>query len=289
MAKPFNRPHLFIRQPPNTERFSAPSSGGGKTRSQPRDQATHGARLKAEFEAALPLDTDEAPAFRFVFESEPGFDLELESLESERKGIELLNVRKAGTLTRAAVLIPRDKLRHFLGLFEDYLTRTRGPNDNPANKTLVESITHVRRASVRSLWTDAAERFPSGEDACWWEVWLRGRKDSAEAFQVTVRQAGLSVSRMPLSFVDRAVLNLRATVLQLSQLLEQDVLIAELREARCSVWRSPRPRCSRSIPGGGQTTTMAMGPRWRGSRCTGTWGPCSFPVRPSRSGTGWRA
>lgn len=234
MAKPFNRPHLFIRQPPNTERFSAPGSGGGKTRRKDRDRATHGARLKAEFEAALPLDTDEAPAFRFVFESEPGFDLELESLESERKGIELLNAPREGTLTRATVLVPRDGLGHFLGLFEDYLTRTRGPKDNPANKALVESISHVRRASVRSLWTDAAERFPAGEGACWWEVWLRGRRASAEAFQATVRQAGLSVSRMPLSFADRVVLNLHATVLQLSQFLERDVLIAELREAKVS-------------------------------------------------------
>lgn len=234
MAKPFNRPHLFMHQQPDTASFTAPGSGGGGTRSKARDRAAHGALLKAEFEAALPPEQDGARAFRFEFESEPGFALELESLESERKGIELLNVRRAGDTTFATVLIPRDKLRHFLGIFEDYLTKTRGTKNNPANKSLVESISHVRRASVRSLWTDPEARFPSGGDAFWWEVWLRGNQKAAAAFQASARQAGMAVSQRPLLFVDRAVLNLHATVLQISHLLERDELIAELREAKTS-------------------------------------------------------
>jgi hypothetical protein len=81
--------------------------------------------LKAEFEDALPPGEDEARVFRFEFESEPGFTLELESLESERKGIELLNVRRAADTMFAAVLLPR------------------GKNNNPANKSLVESAARV--------------------------------------------------------------------------------------------------------------------------------------------------
>jgi hypothetical protein len=234
VAKPFNRPHLFIHQPPRAERFTSPASGGGVSRSKARDRASHGAQLKAEFEDALPSGEDEASVFRFEFESEPGFTLELESLESERKGIELLNVRRAGDTMFATVLIPRGNLSHFLGLFEDYLAKTRGKNNNPANKSLVESISHVRRASVQSLWTDSRDRFPSGDGALWWEVWLRGRQEDAVTFQSVVRQAGLLVSQRPLLFADRAILNLYATVLQVSQLLERDELIAELREAKTS-------------------------------------------------------
>lgn len=172
--------------------------------------------------------------FRFEFESEPEFKLELESLESERKGIELLNVRRAGDVMLATVLIPRDKLGHFLDLFEDYLTRTRGPKNNPANQSLVESISHVRRASVRSLWTDAPERFPSGDEPLWWEVWLRRSQGGVESFQALARRTGLTVSQKPLLFTDRAVLNLHASVLQISHLLERDEFIAELREAKIS-------------------------------------------------------
>ncbi|MDC0711002.1 S8 family peptidase [Stigmatella sp. ncwal1] len=234
MAKPFNRPHLFIRKQPDTSPFTSPGSGGGSSRSKARDRATHGAQLKNEFTAALPPKEDEARVFRFEFEGEPGFALELKSLESEHKGIELLNVRRAGDTMLATVLVPRGKLGHFLGLFEDYLTKTRGTKNNPANKSLVESISHVRRASVRSLWTDPLERFPSGEAALWWEVWLRGRQDSADAFKAVAQQAKLPVSKMPLLFTDRAVLNLCATVLQVSHLLERDELIAELREAKTS-------------------------------------------------------
>lgn len=231
MPKPFNRPHLFIREPPGTSRFTSPRAGGGGIRTRSRNRAAHGAYLKAQFEAALPEEEDSL-ALRFEFESEPGFDLKLQSLESEREGIELLNVRQAGEVTLATVLIPRERLGYFIKIFEDYLSRTRGKNNQPANRTLVESIAHVRRASVRSLWTDTEARFPSGEGACWWEVWLRGTQGAVETFKAAAGQAGLAVSHKPLRFVDRIVLNLRATVLQLSHLLERDELIAELREPR---------------------------------------------------------
>ncbi|MGE6761213.1 S8 family peptidase [Corallococcus interemptor] len=234
MAKPFNRPHLFLQKSPDARPFTAPGSGGGGKRSRSRDRATHGAQLKAEFEAALPDEEETADAFRFEFESEPGFELELGSLESERKGILLLNVRRLGDITFATVLIPRGELKYFLERFEDYLKKSRGPKGNPANKDLVESISHVRRASVRALWTDPNERFPFGEGALWWEVWLRGGRDGAATFQASIRHVGLNVSRTPLIFADRAVLNLWATVLEVSQILEWDSLIAELREAKVS-------------------------------------------------------
>lgn len=205
--------------------------GGIRTRG--RNRAEHGAHLKAQFEAALPLDDDEdSLALRFEFESEPEFDLQLESLEVESKGIELLNVRQAKAATLATVLVPRNQLGHFIRIFEDYLTKTRGKKNNPANRSLVESIANVRRASVRSLWTDPEARFPEGPEAFWWEVWLRRVDGSIETFQAAARKAGLTVSNIPLRFVDRLVLNLMATTVQLSQLLEQDELIAELRAAR---------------------------------------------------------
>lgn len=130
------------------------------------------------------------------------------------------------------MLIPRASLGYFIKIFEDYLTRTRGKNNQPANKILVESISHVRRASVRSLWTDTEARFPSEESTFWWEVWLRRTDNAVETFQAEALRAGLTVSGKPLRFIDRVVLNLQATVMQLSHLLERDELIAELREAR---------------------------------------------------------
>lgn len=235
MARLFNRPHLFIRKLPDTSLFTSPKTGGGGIRTKAQDRAKHGAHLKAQYEAELArIEEDEPLALRFEFESEPGFDLKLQSLESERAGIELLAVRQIGVTTFATVLVPRDKLGHFIKLFEEYLTKTRGKKNNPANKDLVESIANVRRASVRSLWTDPDERFPLGEGSFWWEVWLRGTQGTIETFQAAARQARLAVSTMPLRFVDRIVLNLQATVVQLSHFLERDEFIAELREAKTS-------------------------------------------------------
>ena len=235
MAKPFNRPHLFIRKLPDTSLFTSPKAGGGGIKTKAQDRAKHGAHLKNQYEAELArIEEDETLALRFEFESEPGFDLKFQSLDSERAGIELLAVREVAETTFATVLIPRDRLGHFIKLFEEYLTKTRGKKNNPANKDLVESIANVRRASVRSLWTDPEERFPSGDGPFWWEVWLRRPQGAFERFRAMAQQARLSVSNMPLRFVDRIVLNLQATVVQLSQLLERDELIAELREAKTS-------------------------------------------------------
>jgi hypothetical protein len=226
-------PHLFVQKRPESLRFTSPKAGGDRFRTKRQDRAAHGAHLKAQFEAALPSDDeDDSLALRFEFESEPDFDLKLESLEVERKGIELLNVRQAGAVTLATVLVPRPQLGYFIKIFEDYLTRTRGKNQQPANKPLVDSIANVRRASVRSLWTDPGESFPEEEEALWWEVWLRRTPQAEERFRAEARRAGLATSQFSLKFADRVVLNLQATVIQLSHLLERDEFIAELRRSR---------------------------------------------------------
>ncbi|QSQ21407.1 S8 family peptidase [Pyxidicoccus parkwayensis] len=237
MANRVDWPHLFVEVRPESLRFTSPKAGGGGIRTKGRNRAAHGAHLKAQFEAALPSDDeDDLLTLRFEFESEPDFDLKLESLEVESKGIELLNVRHVvlptGTVTLATVLVPRGQLKYFLKLFEDYLTRTRGKNQQPANKSLVESIAHVRRASVRSLWTDPGASFPEEDGPLWWEVWLRRTGNAEAVFRTEAREAGLMVSQFPLTFADRIVLNLHATVIQLSHLLERDALIAELRRTR---------------------------------------------------------
>ena len=233
MAKRVDWPHLFVEGRPESLRFTSPKAGGGGIRTRERDRAAHGAHLKAQFESALPPDDeDDFLSLRFEFESEPDFDLKLESLEVESKGIELLNVRQAGAVTLATVLVPRPRLSYFIKVFEEYLTKTRGKNQQPANKPLVESIANVRRASVRSLWTDPGVPFPEEDAALWWEVWLRRTERAEAAFRAEARQAGLTVSQFPLRFADRIVLNLHATVVQISHLLERDELIAELRRTR---------------------------------------------------------
>ena len=59
------------------------------------------------------------------FEGFPDVELAFESLARERSGIELLNVRHAGDLTRATVFVPDGKLDHFERIVRDYLEERR--------------------------------------------------------------------------------------------------------------------------------------------------------------------
>ncbi|MBI5544393.1 MAG: hypothetical protein HY901_10915, partial [Deltaproteobacteria bacterium] len=145
--KPFNRPHLRVPFDPTTSRFTSVQAGGGKKKFKQHDRASHGAKLQNEFENALPPDEEQDAVIRVEFLSEPGFDLEIQSLDSVRKGgYELLNVRPgAGGVTYATVLIPRKSLKHFRALFSEYIAKNTRKG-SPAHQALVESIGTIRRA-----------------------------------------------------------------------------------------------------------------------------------------------
>ena len=122
------------------------------------------------------------------FEGFPDVELAFESLARERSGIELLNVRHAGDLTRATVFVPDGKLDHFERIVRDYLEERRDSAGKARdNRTLVDAIRHVRAASLRALWTDADTAFPTeDEGSFWWEAWLPVRTEVANRIGVAM-------------------------------------------------------------------------------------------------------
>lgn len=237
-------PHLLLPTLPETPRFTSPLAGGGGTRTKSQDRKTHGNQLKDEYLTAIE-DPRREHALRLEFESEPGFDLHLKSLDPNASiGVELLNVRVDGKVIKATVLVERGRFGYFLQIFEDYLTKTRGKKEGPANKTLVDSIAHVRRASVSSLWTDQVEPFPTSPQPLWWEAWIRKADGALAQFRATAQQLGIELSEYPITFIDRQVVNIRATIHQLSTLLETAERLAELRHPKLSTaeWMQLSPK-----------------------------------------------
>ena len=105
---------------------------------------------------------EEGLGIRVEFESFPDVKLAFESLARERSGIELLNVRDDGRRIQATVFVPDGRLDHFEGLIRDYLVEKRDRADRPHdNQRLIDAIREIRAASVRALWTDTEEAFPS--------------------------------------------------------------------------------------------------------------------------------
>jgi hypothetical protein len=192
-------------------------------------------RASRQQRRALGVDTDHGLAIEF--ESFPDITLAFQSLESLRKGIEVLNVRTEQERTLATVFVPDGKLGHFERLIEDYVSEKRDRRGRPRdNRPLLDTISMIRRATIRALWTDELEFFPTAtNDPLWWEVWLpvrdgRGRLESS--FRMLAAAQGMRLSDGNVEFPERTVVLLEASVEQLGQSLLTLNNIAELRRPK---------------------------------------------------------
>src|ERR1051325_11648476 len=213
-------PHIELRTPPLSERFTTPQSARSSVSLPARNRAEHGARLKEELqrvseqaEEIIAARKDITPVERGIyieFESDPGFSLQLDSLDNRRSGIEVVAVSHIESsegqqeVVKATVFVREGRLEVFLKKIEQYLQEEtkKGP---PRNKPLIESISEIRLATIRALWTDASP-FPALDQPIWWEAWLRvgnsqeDRIRILEAFQQETARVNLNLSANYLAF-----------------------------------------------------------------------------------------
>jgi hypothetical protein len=103
------------------------------------------------------------------------------------------------------------------------------------HEELIDSISSVRLAIVEDFWQDR-NPFPAVGEQIWWEVWLRGTRNTAEerhrTFTEIAEVVGIpQVSEVYVAFPERVVVHALATPAQLSAI---DVLamIGELRKGK---------------------------------------------------------
>ncbi len=237
-------PHIYLAGPAKTSGFTSIQSGGGKTKTPPRDRAGHATTIEARLKEAWKRAADRQAVAHggrtghyLEFVSSPGFDLAIKSLETRKSGIRLLNVRKEGDgpteKTYATVFIPVTKSAFFLNRIRLYETEET-EKKKPKHAKLVESIDDVRNALLEAFWTDRNKAL-GNTGATWVEAWLSTDSDLIIAeFRATC--AALRIEEHPhrplLRFPERSVLLISATRAQLSDLIERSDHIAEFRSAR---------------------------------------------------------
>jgi hypothetical protein len=247
MAEPPNThlPHLIIRGTAAREKYVPPSLGGIRPQFPKVNRHTHGKKLlkqlkKLEAEAkalgeerdALGLDAQDGICIQF--ESAPGFELKLDSLERMQSGIELLSVQQEGEKTIAVVFVPEGKLKHFENLLTQYVEQ-ESPSGKPKNEALITTIANIRKAALEALWMDGRQELPAEGQRIWWEVWLRVGttvQEDTEKFRRLAHQLGIQVGPDEIHFPDRAVLLAYATRQQMVRSIELLNVIAELRRAK---------------------------------------------------------
>ncbi len=242
-----HRPHIFVRGAARTEAYTYPGGGGRREKLPERDRIPHAQRLLASLDRArvvalkrqeevkaLALPTKKG--MHLEFESEPGFDLELQSLDSRSpNGIQLVAVRESPETkgaTLATVFVPDGKLESLEKKIRKY-AEVETKSGQPWHAKLIEKISHIRLAQLRSFWTDPAELFPATDKVIWWEVWLRtSEEEMLERFRSGVAPLGIEVGVESLSFPSTQVVLARGTLIEFARSLEVVDAIAELRQAK---------------------------------------------------------
>lgn len=243
--EPSKLPHLLIIDTATTELYTRPKTRAGEFKLHEQNRQTHGAKLLRQLnilqEEAEELGRDRAAfgldvgnGIYIQFESEPGFELKLESLESSRSGIELVAVKQLNDKTLATVFVPEGKLSHFIKLISEYYSEET-KKGKPKNQKLIDNISEIKRAILEALWTDDPESLPAGNQEIWWEVWLRVGDDRdayLNFFKEHAAQMGLEIGNEEIKFPDRTVVVARGNKSHMSRSINLLNCIAELRKAK---------------------------------------------------------
>ncbi len=248
---PRDRLHILVRRPATTEPYTSYGSGRGSPRPPSPIRAQHAARLMAEAHqaerdaaqrraaAATEIGVTAAGEGLYVtFESWPGFELELNTLDPLSQAPELIAVTERGDgedrVQFATVFVPLGGLSYFFQRLDQYAaenTRT----GKPRHANMIERIAALRIASLRELWTDDPDAFPEPHEVTWWEVWLRRSDDrELERLQQFASAAGVEVGERRLVFDNRIIVLAKASATQLASALDILDDLAELRGVHVS-------------------------------------------------------
>ena len=228
--------------------YSRIGSGGSAFSIPERNRQEHAQYLQKRFDAIKAENTKvkqqmtalSLPARRGTYleiSSALGYDLVSKSLEDQKKGIRLLNIRQVTTeddqkQTLATIYIPHGEEKVLLGKLHKYATEEC--NGKPKNDILFRSIEDAKLALLEALWTDNQKDFPT-ERNDWYEVWIR----ISEIKKVTINQqcnrfkTSLQSLHIPykedsiLTFPERAVFLVCANKTSLANLLACSDQLAE--------------------------------------------------------------
>lgn len=245
--------HFVLRQKAMPEPYKPRTGGSGGSKVPPQNRQIHGQGLKQQMNELKPViaqaraaqekaGMEEGFGLQIEFESFPDIELAFESLAAERSGIELLNVQHSENKTLATVLVPDGKLQIVKNKVIAYLDENRDTVNEekgirkPSNQKLVDAIRSIRVASVKSLWTDDWEVFPTdSNEAFWWEVWLPIRDDrqgTVDRFKALAQHLGFRVADEQIEFPERTVVMVHGSLGQMQESVIILNSIAELRRAK---------------------------------------------------------
>ncbi len=238
-----NLANFYIKENGISENYTSPKQGGGRKPLPFRNRREHAEALRFAFEQVLEdYRKQKLSKEPELAEGEPGFYLEiqiqkneleaLEKLEDRRKKIELLAVRvddESEETISATVFVPEKASNVFPSKIEDYRDKDT-KNGNPKNEALITRLEDINLGTVRSLFTDNLALFPTERQVIWWEIWLR--KGRIDDFKQKAQILDIRIALDELHFPEREVILALSNITNLSRIVQNSDLIAELRLAK---------------------------------------------------------
>lgn len=234
--------HFKLTGTATSEPYTSTGGGGGTFESPPRpERKSHGEKLLrrlAAAERAANQRLKNSPigeGLQFIpldFEQSSDFKIELDRLESDSRGIRVLNARMKGDRFHYLVAVPDNQVAHFANRFRQYIADDTNAG-RPKNEPLAIGIHDIRPSDLPEYWTDADESLPKRDEQFWWEVWLiDDAEDGPEAsFREIAAGQQIRLSNQSVRFPERVVVLAFASFNQWEQFPGLLRFLAEFRRA----------------------------------------------------------
>jgi hypothetical protein len=166
----------------------------------------------------------------------PSWELDFHKLEWRKDGIEVLCSTSAGATEVVTLHVPQGRLAAFEKRIQEYLEQDGKPDaeghTKPRHVSLVNAISHFRRAAFQELWTDLHSPPEEGQTA-WFQVWLRRLhptpKEDRDSFAAAAQTFGIETEAGFVTFPGRVVVAVQTTRSRLQSAVELLDLVAEVR------------------------------------------------------------
>ena len=225
-----------------------PVTGGPKKGKSPVNRNAHFAKVRHSLESAINIYNERKKTVEMLlgtgnepqkvvmtFQENPEIKERMVLKSLDANGMKIMSVNTIDGMTMANVSVPVDGFSKLEKILQEYATENT-KKGNPKNQPFIESISNIEYGNFRALWFSQDE-FPEDiykiHDL---ELWLDSSDIELEIllnkFEKLCGQLGITVKQGTLSFKDRVVKIVCASMHQLMLLQQMTEIISEVRPSK---------------------------------------------------------
>ena len=231
--------HIYLEYFTTNQAYKTKVGGGGGKRLRSRNHTAHGTFLLESINSAFQnfSEARHTSALRPLINQEDGIYLEIfgdkdspfpiESLDNTQ--IHFRNIRESESDENlmATVFIPMDQRQKFVNKIQKYIETADA--ERPKNYILINSIDHIRLATLKSFWTDKRD-FPNNVvEPMWFELWLQNDRVDDEIIDRFCNATNAEFKGQKIDLPNTSIILVKASIQSLEKSL---FLISNLLEMK---------------------------------------------------------